>query len=59
MDRYENEVIILRLMLDGRHNNARAMVKTLPKEQLLKLSDTLDYYAVLVDDQLIRGDKRS
>lgn len=58
MDRYENEVIALRLVLDGRTTNAHAIIHNLPKERLQKLSDALDYFAAMVDDQLISTDKR-
>lgn len=59
MDKYENEILALRLMLDGRRNNAQSIIKNIPRERLQKLSHALDYFAAIVDDQLIRVDKRS
>lgn len=55
MHPYETEMIVLQLLLDGLHNNARMTIRQMTKQQLQKLSDALDYYAVLVDDQLIKG----
>lgn len=52
---YYNQAAALGFMLDGHHDNARAAIRKMTKEELQKLSDALDYYAVLVDEQLIRG----
>lgn len=52
---YLDQVTALRDMLDGHHDNARAAIRRMTKEDLQKLSDALDYYAVLVDEQLIRN----
>lgn len=51
---YDDQVTTLYYMLDGRHDNARMTIRRMTKEELQKLSDALDYYAVLVDEQLIR-----
>lgn len=53
---FEDEKRVLQNILDGYHGSARFTIEhMMTREQLQKLSDALDYYAVLVDDELIRG----